>query len=69
MKKALGYKNDYSGLDPGYKDVFLNVIPSSDMIYQIGEAKPCPKELEVPLVKCEVSEFRGFRSGKRSALI
>lgn len=63
-------------MDESYKDVYLNAIPSTDMNYSLGEndMSITIPEVESALVKCEATDpeylpLRGYRSGKRSALI
>jgi len=36
MAKALKYREDLSHLDPLYKGLYLNVIPSTDLIFNFG---------------------------------
>lgn len=69
MAKALKYREDLSHLDPSYKGLYLNVIPSADLNFTLGEPKPAPSDLPSPLVKSPESTLTGYQSGKRSALL
>jgi hypothetical protein len=73
-------QQDWSKLDPSYKDVYLNVIPAVDFEVKIEEKRGNDAEEEYtdikePLIKCEADDpevkknVRGYRSGKRSAVL
>jgi hypothetical protein len=76
-QSVLRYKlRDWSDLDPAYEGVYLNAIPSTDLIVidvrYDGISDPI---FEQVLVKCEDQDpevrrdFICYRSGKRSAII
>ena len=60
MAKALKYREDLYHLDPAYKGLYLNVIPSADLLFTLGDPNPAPVDLPLPLVKCSESSLTGF---------